>query len=92
VLCRVIGLLNAENKFALGFAGLSSREKEIARWARVGKTNSEIAALSGLSENTVKHHLTSIFGKLTLESRAQLVHRFAEYEAKASPGFNTKIL
>jgi DNA-binding CsgD family transcriptional regulator len=92
VLCRVVNLLNAEDKFALRLAGLSAREKEIARWVSVGKNNGEIADLSALSENTVKHHLTSIFGKLAVESRAQLVRRFAEHEAKAAPGFNTRIL
>ena len=79
VLGRVLGLLNIENRFATGFAGLSAREKEIAR-------------LSRLSENTVKHHLTSIFAKLEVDSRAQLVHRLAEFEAKSAPGFGTKIL
>jgi len=92
VLCRVVERLNAESKFASPLASLSLREEEIARLAGVGKTNSEIAGISGLSENTVKHHLTSIFGKLGVESRAQLAHRFAEYETKAAPGFNTKIL
>jgi len=92
VLGRVLGLLNIENRFATGFAGLSEREKEIAQWAGLGKTNAEIARLSRLSENTVKHHLTSVFAKLAVGSRSQLVHRLAEYEAKAAPGFGTKIL
>ena len=92
VLCRVVGRLDVESKFALRVAELSPREMEIARWARVGKTNSEIAGLSGLSENTVKHHLTSIFGKLAVETRAQLVHRLLEHETKAAPGFATRIL
>jgi DNA-binding CsgD family transcriptional regulator len=91
-LYRVIGQLNLENKFATLLAGLSSREKQIARWVRLGKTNSEIAALSRLSENTVKHHLTSIFGKLRMETRAELVHRLTEHETRTALGFGTKIL
>ncbi len=91
-LCRVIGLLNLDARFAARLAELSAREKEIAQWVKWGKTNGEIASLSGVSENTVKHHLTNIFGKLTVESRAQLVHRLLEHEAKAAPGLATRIL
>jgi DNA-binding CsgD family transcriptional regulator len=91
VLCGVIERLNIENKFASRLAGLSLREKEIARWVRLGKTNSEIASLYRLSENTVKHHLTNIFNKLAVETRAQLVHQLDEHEAKAAPGFGTQI-
>jgi DNA-binding CsgD family transcriptional regulator len=45
-----------------------------------------------VSENTVKHHLTKIFGKLAVESRMQLVQRLAEHDANAAPGSGTKIL
>jgi len=92
VLYRVIGQLNLENKFATRLAGLSSREKQIARWVRLGKTNSEIATLSCLSENTVKHHLTAIFTKLDLETRSELVRRLTEHETQAALGFGTKVL
>jgi DNA-binding CsgD family transcriptional regulator len=92
VLCRVIELLDLEDSFATRLAGLSAREKEIAGWVGLGKTNSEIAILSGASENTVKHHMTHIFLKLCVETRAQLVHRLTEYEMKMAPGFGTKIL
>jgi len=92
VLCRVIELVRVDRKFAMRLAGLSSREREMAQWVRAGKTNSEIAALSGVSENTVKHHLTKIFGKLAVESRMQLVQRLAEHDSNAAPGSGTKIL
>jgi len=91
VLCRVIGLLDIKNQFATRLAGLSSREKEIARWVRLGKTNNEIASIYSLSENTVKHHLTRIFSKLAVETRAQLVHLLDECEAKATPSIGTQI-
>jgi DNA-binding CsgD family transcriptional regulator len=92
VLCRVIDLLRVDRKFATRLACLSSREREMAQWAKSGRTNSKIASLSGASENTVKHHLTRIFGKLAVENRGQLVQRLAEYEAKAALGSGTKIL
>jgi len=94
VLGRVLGLLDTVQKgFAARLACLSTREKEIAQWVNSGKSNGEIASLSGVSENTIKHHLTSIFGKLGVETRAQLVHRLTEHEAKAAtPGHGTKII
>ncbi len=92
VLCRVIGQLNMQNGFVTRFAGLNLRDKELAQWVGLGKTNGEIAILTGLSENTVKHHLTSIFSELAVETRAQLVHRLTEYEMKTAPGFGTKVL
>ena len=91
VLCGVIGQLNMQDGFATRFAGLSARDKELAQWVGLGKTNGEIAILTGLSGNTVKHHLTGIFDQLAVETRAQLVHQLTEYELKTAPGFGTKI-
>jgi DNA-binding CsgD family transcriptional regulator len=91
VLCNVIDQLHVDTRFAIRRAGLSLREQEITRWVSLGKTNSEIAALSGLSESTVKHYLTGIFSKLAVQTRAQLVHRLAEHD-RVAPGFATKIL
>ena len=91
-LCRVIESLNIEDRFATRFAALSAREKEIAKWVTLGKTNGEIALLLRLSENTIKHHMSSIFAKLAIETRAQLVHRLTEYETHVAPGFGTKVL
>src|SRR5262249_52500684 len=92
VLGRVLTRLDAEDTFASRVDGLSARENEISQWVALGKTNGEIATLSKLSENTVKHHLTRIFSKVEVDTRSQLVHRITEYEAKAPPGFGTKIL
>ena len=92
VLCGVIEQLTLENGFATRYAGLSLRDKELAQWVGLGKTNGEIAILTSLSENTVKHRLTGIFDQLALETRAQLVYRLTEYETKTAPGFGTKIL
>jgi DNA-binding CsgD family transcriptional regulator len=91
-LCRVIALLNSASEFAARLAGLSRREKEIVRWVKLGKTNSEVAKVSGLSENTVKHHLTRIFGKLAVDTRVQLLHRLAEDEARVAATSGPKIL
>jgi len=50
--------------------GLSSREIEVLRLVATGKTNRAIAADLVLSEKTVARHLSNIFTKLGLASRA----------------------
>jgi DNA-binding CsgD family transcriptional regulator len=50
--------------------GLSEREAEVLRLVAEGKTNREIAADLILSEKTVARHLSNIFNKLGVSSRA----------------------
>ena len=52
---------------------LSPRERQIADMVSKGLTNRQIAALSYVSENTVKQHLKHIFSKMNVSSRAELV-------------------
>jgi len=59
-----------------GRARLTDREREVLRL--LGQSNKEIAATLGISERTVKFHVTSIFNKLGAESRAQAVAIGAE--------------
>jgi|SRR5882672_126339 len=92
VFCRMLDILRFDNPFAAGLAGLSAREAQIAQWVKSGKSNGEIARLSKASENTVKHHLTRIFDKLGVGTRAQLAQRLVEHEAIAKPGFVTRIV
>jgi DNA-binding CsgD family transcriptional regulator len=53
-----------------GLAALTEREREIADLVRRGHTNRQIAATSYLSERTVERHLSHIFTKLGVSSRA----------------------
>ena len=55
-----------------GLAALSRRENEIAAEVASGKTNREVAAALFLSEKTVGNHLSRIFEKLDVHSRAAL--------------------
>jgi ATP/maltotriose-dependent transcriptional regulator MalT len=50
--------------------GLSARELEVAKLVAEGNTNREIAAQLFLSERTVESHLSKVFTKLGVSSRA----------------------
>jgi DNA-binding NarL/FixJ family response regulator len=50
--------------------GLTAREVEVLRLVAAGKTNRQVAADLVLSEKTVARHLSNIFTKLGLSSRA----------------------
>jgi len=54
---------------------LSERETECLEWIALGKSNREIADLLGLSLDTVKEHVHSLFQKLNVNGRAQAVSR-----------------
>jgi len=54
-------------------ARLTSREQNLARLVCEGHSNQEIADESGLSLETVKRHLHSIFCKLQVSSRSRLM-------------------
>jgi DNA-binding CsgD family transcriptional regulator len=54
----------------LGAGGLSAREVEVLRHVAAGGTNRAIAAALGLSPKTVARHLSNIFVKLDVSSRA----------------------
>jgi DNA-binding CsgD family transcriptional regulator len=51
--------------------GLSPREREVLVLLATGKTNRAIAADLFLSEKTVARHVSNIFAKLALASRAE---------------------
>jgi pimeloyl-ACP methyl ester carboxylesterase/DNA-binding CsgD family transcriptional regulator len=58
-----------------GLAQLSARESEVLDFIARGVDNSQIAAALDLSEKTVRNHVTAIFAKLAVESRAQAIVR-----------------
>jgi DNA-binding NarL/FixJ family response regulator len=52
---------------------LSERELEVLRLLVAGASNKAIAAQLNLSENTIKTHISRIFAKLDVQSRAEAV-------------------
>jgi two-component system, NarL family, nitrate/nitrite response regulator NarL len=55
-----------------GGFGLTSREIEIISAIKQGSSNREIAGQLAISEETVKRHLSNIYGKLGVSSRLEL--------------------
>ncbi len=55
------------------FADLTARERELLELIAQGRDNAQIAAVLGLSGKTVRNHITRIFAKLEVESRAQVI-------------------
>jgi DNA-binding NarL/FixJ family response regulator len=51
---------------------LTPRERDIVRAVVAGQGNKDIAAQLRISNQTVKHHLTSIFGKTGVSTRLEL--------------------
>jgi LuxR family transcriptional regulator, maltose regulon positive regulatory protein len=54
---------------------LTTRERSILELIAEGRSNKEIARSLGIAPETVKSHLKNIFGKLSVEKRAQAIAR-----------------
>jgi DNA-binding CsgD family transcriptional regulator len=71
------GLPKADPLAAVGqsadLSQLTSRENEILRLVASGAGNAEIARQLFISEKTVRNHLTSVFEKLGVDSRAKAI-------------------
>ncbi|PIS11535.1 MAG: DNA-binding response regulator [Bdellovibrio sp. CG10_big_fil_rev_8_21_14_0_10_47_8] len=71
--------------------GLSNREAEVAELVSKGLSNKEVANQLFVTEKTVKFHLTNIYKKMSVKSRAQLIvwclpHLgFVENEVRSEP-------
>jgi DNA-binding NarL/FixJ family response regulator len=76
---RVDGLLRARERIG----GLTAREVQVLALVASGRTNREIARELRLSEKTVARHLSNIFGKLGVSSRAAATAYAYEHELVA---------
>jgi DNA-binding CsgD family transcriptional regulator len=61
--------------------GLTPTEATVAGLVAEGRTNREVAARLVLSEKTVESHLSRIYRKLGVRSRAELAHRYPTGQA-----------
>jgi len=69
-----------------GGAVLTQRQWEVLNCLREGKSNKQIAYELGLSEGTVKIHVTAIFKSLGVKNRTQAVIAAAELERAQAAG------
>jgi DNA-binding NarL/FixJ family response regulator len=65
--------------------GLTPRELEMIAAILAGFTNIDIAGRFGISEKTVKHHLTNIFDKLGVSNRLELALFALHHNLVAQP-------
>jgi ATP/maltotriose-dependent transcriptional regulator MalT len=65
---------------------LTTQEEHIARLARDGHTNPQIAAELFLSARTIEWHLRKIFGKLGISSRKELDHALSSHGRRTASG------
>jgi two-component system nitrate/nitrite response regulator NarL len=59
------------------FEALTPREAEILQQMTLGLTNKQIALALGISEHTVKYHISSVYAKLKAMNRAEAVSKGA---------------
>jgi two-component system response regulator DevR len=79
-LMRGGGLRSADG----AMVGLSPQQRRVLAAVAEGKTNKEIAAELGLSDNTVKNYLASTFDKLRVKRRSQATAIYLQSQAKSA--------
>ena len=70
---------------------LTGREQEIATWISQGKGNGDIASLLGVSENTIRNHVSRILEKMHCNNRTELAAAILLQEQHRY-GMGTKVL
>jgi two-component system, NarL family, nitrate/nitrite response regulator NarL len=99
-LARVLGKMLNSNRTLhsdpeiLKVAALTRREREIVALICQGLKNKQIAVQLALSEATVRHYLTSIFGKLGVADRLELAlyaHRYGLQHRVAEPAPDARL-
>ncbi|MCY1270365.1 Transcriptional regulatory protein DegU [compost metagenome] len=70
---RLLNSFNRAAEQATGVGELTPREEEVIREVARGLTNREVADKFGLSEKTVKHHMSSVMAKLHARNRVEAV-------------------
>ena len=78
--------LQADHDAQQRYAQLSAREREVLGLIVEGLTNKEIGRALALSPRTVETHRANLFAKLSIDSLAQLIRRYAALvDADAAP-------
>jgi pimeloyl-ACP methyl ester carboxylesterase/DNA-binding CsgD family transcriptional regulator len=78
---------NTAGRNALPLDALTPRERAVLEGIAEGLDNAEIAVSLGLSEKTVRNHITRVFDKISVEHRYQAIVRARD----AGLGMNSKL-
>jgi DNA-binding CsgD family transcriptional regulator len=90
--CAVLRVEPQDKPGGAAMEGLSKREREIARLLVAGYSGVNVAAIAGLSENTVRTYVRRLYTKLGVNNRADLVRRLIAPEpAKSSASPSSQI-
>lgn len=67
-----------KNTAAIASLGLTNREQEVLGLLAAGKSNKEIAQKLGVSPNTIKTQVASLYQKLEVQRRTQAIQKARE--------------
>jgi DNA-binding NarL/FixJ family response regulator len=71
-------IIGRERELAALAAFADHLEQGVAELVAEGRTNGEVAAALFVTDRTVESHLSRIYGKLGVRSRAELAARYAQ--------------
>lgn len=75
---RPVSATFERNEAAIASLGITRREQEVLALLVTGKSNKEIAQKLGVSPNTVKTQVASLYQKLDVQRRTQAVQKARE--------------
>lgn len=67
----VLGDIQPAEATSAELVPLTAREREVIRLIAIGRTNSEVSSLLGISAKTVEKHISRVYEKLGVASRAE---------------------
>ncbi|MFC1669544.1 LuxR C-terminal-related transcriptional regulator [Spirochaetota bacterium] len=59
---------------------ITDREAEVIQKIVIGHNNAQIAESLGITENTIKRHITNIYNKLIVNNKLELINLLREFE------------
>lgn len=78
VASRLIAIVDRDSSTARSFPDLTDREHEVLELMAQGRANPDIAHRLGISDKTVRNHVSIIFAKLEVMGRPQAIVRARE--------------
>jgi len=81
--------LDGEDRSSYGLRSLTRRELDVARLAAEGYTAAEIGRRLKIGDRTVESHLASVYSKLRISSRLQLIRIASRLGAPPEPYLST---